>query len=163
MVVEGTGPSTGWRERLTFPAIWLAGGLFIQILSRLSVPKSAPPVGIADTYYVVAHANYVVSVAAAFAIFAIAYFVINTTVEGGFRRLLRWGHFTLMLLGASLIVAPSIFLRLNAMPARYADPERALEMWSGASTVGYDLMSVSLFLFVGLLVATLVQRLGRKG
>ena len=163
MVVDGTGPNTGWRDRLAFPAIWLAGGLVILILSRLSVPISAPPVGAADTYYVVAHAHYVVSVAAAFAIFAIAYFVINTTVEGGFRRLLRWGHFALMLLGASLIVAPSIFLRLNAMPDRYADPERALAMWSGASTVGYVLTLVSLFLFVGLLAATLVQRLRRKG
>jgi heme/copper-type cytochrome/quinol oxidase subunit 1 len=62
-----------------------------------------------------------------------------------------------MLLGASLIVAPSLFLRLKSMPSRYDDPETTFILCNRVSTVGYLMTLVSVLVFVALIADSLTR------
>jgi cytochrome c oxidase subunit 1 len=170
MVVDGTGPGLSWRNRLTLPALWIAGGLFILILNGLSILRPVPSENFpAGSYAITLHENnfmvvrdhYNLSLAATFAVFAGIYLVVDTVLGIRFRRLLGWANFAFMLVGASLIVAPSLFLQCGGL-------EHAVDLWkafiflSYVSTLGYIMTLASVLLLVGLLAETLALRLLRK-
>lgn len=117
---------------------------------------------LSDTYYVVIHTHYTISLAAAFVTFAAIYLLIETIFDIRFRRWLSWGQFALMLLGTSMIFAPTLFLRLGAMPSRYNDQEPAFAFWSNVSTAGYSVTWASVVLFLALIVDIVVRRPQRK-
>jgi cytochrome c oxidase subunit 1 len=161
-MVGSASPSGDWTRRLIFPATWVAGSLFVLILSGLSLPGEPATDAVSDTYYLVVHAHYVVSLATAFGVFAVVYGTMETILDLRFRRLLGWSQFALMVLGASLIFAPSLLLRLNALPSRYEDQEPTFAMFNGISMVGYAMTLGSVVLFVAVIADIVVRRLQRK-
>ena len=83
-----------------------------------------------DTYYVVAHFHYVMSLGAVFCIFAGVYYWIGKMTG---RQYPEWAgklHFWMMFIGANLTFFPQHFLGRQGMPRRYMDYPEQFALWN---------------------------------
>ncbi|MGA0235998.1 MAG: cytochrome c oxidase subunit I, partial [Alphaproteobacteria bacterium] len=114
----------GGSLRFTTPMLWAIGFIFLFTLGgvtgvMLSMAQFDKPLH--DTYFVVAHFHYVLSMGAVFAIFCGWYYWIGK-MSG--RQYPEWAgklHFWTFFIGVNVIFFPQHFLGLNGMPRRYID------------------------------------------
>ena len=100
-----------------------------------------------DTYYVVAHFHYVLSLGAVFAIFAGWYYWFSKMTGKEYREILGVLHFWVMFIGVNLIFFPQHFLGLQGMPRRYIDYPEGFALYNQVSTWGYYVMVVGMLIF----------------
>jgi cytochrome c oxidase subunit 1 len=100
-----------------------------------------------DTYYVVAHFHYVLSLGAIFSIFAGFYYWFPKMSGKMYNELLGKIHFFLMFIGVNVIFFPMHFLGLDGMPRRIPDYTPAFAHWNYVSTVGYMITVVGVAVF----------------
>jgi cytochrome c oxidase subunit 1 len=113
-----------------------------------------------DTYYVVAHFHYVLSLGALFAIFAGFYYWIGK-MSG--RTYPEWAgklHFWLTFIGVNVTFFPMHFLGLQGMPRRIPDYPEAFHGWNMVASCGAMISYAATLLFVAIAVFTLLR--GRK-
>jgi cytochrome c oxidase subunit I len=157
--------ATMWGGSIEFktPMLWAFGFLFLFtvggvtgiVLSQAGIDRAYH-----DTYYVVAHFHYVMSLGAVFAIFAGVYFWIGK-MSG--RQYPEWAgkfHFYMMFIGSNLTFFPQHFLGRQGMPRRYIDYPEAFSYWNYVSSIGAFLAFFSFVFFIGVVVYTLF--FGRK-
>lgn len=157
--------ATMWRGSLSFetPMLFAIGFLFLFTVGGVTgVVLSQPGLDRAyhDTYYVVAHFHYVMSLGAAFAIFAGVYFWIGK-MSG--RQYPEWAgklHFFMFFIGTNLTFFPQHFLGRQGMPRRYIDYPEAFAYWNYLSSWGAFLSFASFVFFIGIVFYTLLA--GKK-
>jgi cytochrome c oxidase subunit 1 len=113
-----------------------------------------------DTYYVVAHFHYVMSLGAVFGIFAAVYYWFGK-MSG--RQYPEWAgklHFWTFFIGANLTFFPQHFLGRQGMPRRYIDYPDAFALWNYVSSIGAFISFASFLFFIGVVFYAL--RAGKK-
>jgi cytochrome c oxidase subunit I len=143
--------ATMWGGSLTFrtPVLWALGFIFLftiggvtgVVLANAGVDRS-----LTDTYYVVAHFHYVLSLAAVFTIFGGWYYWFPKMTGYMYSESLGKLHFWLMFIGANIAFFPMHFLGLAGMPRRIVDYPEAFAGWNFIASIG------SFISFAGLLV-----------
>ncbi|MDO5706963.1 MAG: cytochrome c oxidase subunit 1, partial [Paracoccus sp. (in: a-proteobacteria)] len=152
--------ATMWGGSVEFktPMLWAFGFLFLFTVGGVTgvVISQAPLDRVYhDTYYIVAHFHYVMSLGAVFAIFAGVYFWIGK-MSG--RQYPEWAgklHFWMMFIGSNMIFFPQHFLGRQGMPRRYIEYPIEYAYWNNISSLGAYLSFASFLLFIGIVFYTL--------
>ncbi|MEJ1990770.1 MAG: cbb3-type cytochrome c oxidase subunit I, partial [Maritimibacter sp.] len=135
---------------LGFLMLFTIGGVTGVVLSQAGVDRMYH-----DTYYVVAHFHYTMSMGAAFTIFAGIYYWIGKMSGRQYPELAGKIHFWLFFIGVNLTFFPQHFLGRQGMPRRYIDYPEAFAYWNQLSSIGAFISFASFLLFIGIMVYTL--------
>nr|WDV10345.1 cytochrome c oxidase subunit I [Rhabdopleura sp. NHMO H2137] len=134
-------PRLGWS--LGFVIMFTLGGCTGVILANASLD-----VLLHDTYYVVGHFHYVLSLGAVFSIFVGFYYWVNLILGVGVSWCFSMIQFFLFFGAVNLAFFPHHFLGFSGMPRRYVDYPLVFSFWHHASTIGSYLSFISgLFMF----------------
>ncbi|WP_417488060.1 cytochrome c oxidase subunit I [Maricaulis sp.] len=158
--------ATMWGGSMEFrtPMMWAIGFIFLFTVGGVTgvvLANAGVDQALHDTYYVVAHFHYVLSLGAVFAIFAGWYYWFEKIFGVKYNSFLARAQFFFFFIGANVIFFPQHFLGLQGMPRRYVDYPDNFEFWNSVSSWGYVIMLVGMILFFAVLVDAIVRR--RKG
>jgi cytochrome c oxidase subunit 1 len=143
--------ATMWGGSLTFetPMLWAMGMIFLFTLGGVTgvvLANSGLTTAFHDTYYVVGHFHYVMSMGAMFGIFAGFYYWVGKMTGRQYPEKLGKIHFWLTMVGVNLAFFPMHFSGLAGMPRRIADYPDAYAGWNLVSSLGaYISFSAALF------------------
>ncbi|MFN4020514.1 MAG: cytochrome c oxidase subunit I [Erythrobacter sp.] len=156
--------ATMWGGSLTFksPMVWAIGFIFLFTVGGVTgvvLANGGIDDNLHDTYYVVAHFHYVLSMGAVFSMFAGFYYWFPKMSGRMHSELLSHIHFWTFFVGVNVIFFPQHFLGMQGMPRRYPDYAQAYAFWHEISTYGYYIMAGSMvFFFVNILYALVAGR-----
>ena len=140
---------------LGFLFLFTIGGLTGVVLSNGGIDLA-----LHDTYFVVAHFHYVLSMGAIFGIFTGFYFWIGKISGRIYHEILGQIHFWLFFIGGNVTFFPMHFLGLAGMPRRIPDFPDAMSGWNAVSSFGSYISFFSAIFFFYIVYITLVY--GKK-
>jgi len=157
--------ATMWGGSISFktPMVWAIGFIFMFTVGGVTgvvLANGGVDDIMHDTYYVVAHFHYVLSLGAVFALFAGFYYWFPKMTGKMYNELLGQLHFWVFFVGVNVLFFPMHFLGLQSMPRRYPDYPDAFAHWNEIASWGYVIMLVGMGFFFLNMVVSLIG--GRK-
>jgi cytochrome c oxidase subunit 1 len=155
--------ATMWGGSISFktPMLWAIGFIFLFTVGGVTgvvLANAGIDYSLHDTYYVVAHFHYVLSLGAVFAIFAGFYYWFEKMFGVKYNEFLGAAHFWIMFIGVNLVFFPQHFLGLQGMPRRYIDYSDGYAYWNYVSSVGYVITIIGVLVFLIMLAEAAIRR-----
>jgi cytochrome c oxidase subunit 1 len=157
--------ATMWGGSISFktPMMFAIGFIFLFTVGGVTgvvLANAGMDVALHDTYYVVAHFHYVLSLGAVFALFAGYYYWSAKMFGKMYPEWMGQVHFWTTFIGVNILFFPQHFLGLQGMPRRYIDYPDAYAYWNEISSYGAYIAFLSSLWFVFVVFYT--QIFGKK-
>ncbi|CCA41186.2 cytochrome c oxidase subunit 1 (mitochondrion) [Komagataella phaffii CBS 7435] len=155
----------GGSMRYTTPMLYAFAFLFLFTVGGLSgvvLSNASLDMAFHDTYYVIGHFHYVLSLGAVFSLFAGYYYWSPTMTGLYYNNNLANIQFWLLFMGTNVTFFPMHFLGLNGMPRRMPDYPDAFAGWNAMSSFGSLMSMMSVILFAYVIYDQLVNGLTNK-
>jgi cytochrome c oxidase subunit 1 len=148
--------ATMWGGSLTFhtPMLWALGFIFMFTVGGVTgvvLANAGVDTAMHDTYYVVAHFHYVLSLGAVFSLFAGWYYWFGKMFGKMYNEFLGQLHFWFFFIGVNVLFFPMHFLGMDGMQRRVPDYADAFSGWNEVATLGfYGVIIGMAFFFINL-------------
>jgi cytochrome c oxidase subunit 1 len=144
--------ATMWGGSLSFktPMMWALGFIFMFTVGGVTgvlLANGGIDNYMHDTYYVVAHFHYVLSLGAVFSLFAGFTYWFGKMSGRMLSETLGQIHFWLFFIGVNIVFFPQHFLGQQGMPRRIPDYPDAYAYWNHISSLGYLVMAAGMAFF----------------
>ena len=151
--------ATMWGGSIEFktPMLWSIGFIFLFTVGGVTgvvLANAGVDTALHDTYYVVAHFHYVLSLGAVFAIFSGFYYWLPKMCGRQYSESLGKLHFWITFIGVNIVFFPQHFLGLAGMPRRIPDYPDAYAGWNAISSYGSYLSALGVLVFLYMLYKT---------
>ncbi len=159
-VFSWLGTMWGGNIRLKSPMIWALGFVILFVaggLTGIQLANATLSKALHDTYYVVAHFHYILSVASIFAIMTGWYYWFYKIFERTYNEKLSILHAIITFIASNITFLPQHFLGLAGMPRRSIDYIEAYSGWNKMSSFGAYFGVVSILLFFYIIIESKVR------
>jgi len=155
--------ATMWGGSISFrvPMLWATGFIILFTIGGVTgvvVASAGVDHSLTDTYYVIAHFHYVLSLGAVFAIFAGFYYWFPKMSGYLYNEGLAKVQFWVMFIGVNVLFFPQHFLGLSGMPRRYADYPEAYALWNLVSSSGAYISTAGFLVFFVIVAEAFIKK-----
>src|SRR5690606_4224937 len=144
--------ATMWGGSISFktPMVWALGFIFMFTIGGVTgvvLANGGIDDNLHDTYYVIAHFHYVLSLGAVFTLFAFSYYCFTKMYGRHYSELLVQRHFWIFFIGVYVMFLLMHFLGNQGMPRSYPDYPKQFVYWNETASIGYAIMAVGVVIF----------------